>query len=256
MSKAEFQEYYVDYLLEALDEVSSGRLKRHLPDCQECQAELRELSDTLHSLPLVLQPIALSPQLKERLLARISSTDQPQPAVSRQPSLQRWRLAAVAAGILVVLLAGLVFQGRRVSREQDFHIASLRAEIDELRNANQSLILKVDSLSRPTVRFLNLAGLTGFEGSSASAFIRPEDGRISLFFHQLPAIDANQDFQLWVIEEGQPPHPSATFDGTGPVTEVEVDLPIAADQVQVLAVTIEPRGGSPQPTGAMVLAGP
>ena len=56
-----------------------------------------------------------------------------------------------------------------------------------------------------------------------------EYGRISLFFHQLPAIEANQDFQLWVIEEGQPPHPSATFVGTGPVTEVEVDLPIAAD---------------------------
>ncbi len=256
MSKVEFQDYYIDYLLDALDEVSSERLKRHLPDCEECQAELKELADTLHSLPLALEPIAPSLQLKDRLLSRISSTQQPRPTVSAQSGLHGWRAAAVAAGIIIVLLAGLVIQGRRISRQQDLHVASLLAEIDELRNANQSLILKVDSLSRPTVRFLNLAGLTGFAGSSASAFIRPEEGRISLFFHQLPTIEANQDFQLWVIEEGQPPHPSATFDGIGPVTEIEVDLPIAADQVQVLAVTIEPQGGSPQPTGAMVLAGP
>ena len=256
MSKVEFQDCYIDHLLNALDEVSSGRLRRHLPDCQECQVELKELSDALHSLPLALESIASSPQLKNQLLARIASTAQPRPAVSARSGLRGWRAAAVAAGIIVVLLAGLVFQGRRISREQNLHIASLLAEIDELRDANQSLILKVDSLSRPSVRFLNLVGLTSFEGSSASAFIRPEDGRISLFFHQLPALEANQDFQLWVIEEGQPPHPSATFDGTGPVTEVEVDLPIAADQVQVLAVTIEPQGGSPQPTGAMVLAGP
>ncbi len=256
MSKVEFQDYYIDYLLDALDEVSSERLRRHLPDCHECPAELKELSDTLHSLPLALEPIAPPPQLKDRLLAQVSSTDQPQATAPKQARLRRWRFAAVAAGVIVVLLAGLVFQGRRISREQDLHIASLLAEIDALRNANQSLILKVDSLSRPTVRFLNLAGLTGFEGSSGSAFIRPEDGRISLFFHDLPALAANEDFQLWVIEEGQPPHPSVAFDGTGPVTEVEVDLPLAAEQVQVLAVTIEPQGGSPQPTGAMVLAGP
>ncbi len=256
MSRAEFQEYYADHLLDALDEVSSGRLRRHLVDCRECQAELRSLADALHSLPLALDPVAASPEFKERLLAGISAADRPRAMIPGRFRPQRWRFAAIAAGILVVLLAGLVFQGRRSGREKDLHIASLLAEIDQLRSANQSLILKVDTLSRPTVRFLNLAGLTSFEGSSASAFIRPEDARISLFFHHLPAIEANQDFQLWVIEEGLPPHPSATFGDTGPVTEVEVDLPIAADRVQVLAVTIEPQGGSPQPTGVMVLAGP
>ncbi len=256
MSKREFQDQYIDYLLGSLDEVSTERLQRHSEECQECRSELRELAETLHSLPLALEPVAPAPELKEGLLAKVLSGDQPQPAPSGQSRVKRWRYAAVAAGILVALLAGLVFQGRRISREKDLHIASLLAEIDELRNANASLILKVDSLSRPTVRFFNLAGLTGFEGSSASAFVLPEEGRISLFFHELPAIESNQEFQLWVIEEGQPPHPSEAFDAVGPVTEVEVALPIDATRVKVLAVTIEPAGGSPQPTGSMVLAGP
>ncbi len=256
MSRAEFQDQYIEYLLGSLDEVSSERLRHHGEECQDCRSELRELGEILHSLPLALEPVTPAPELKDRLLAEVSSGDQPQPAISGKSRVKRWRYAAIAAGILVALLAGLVFQGRRISREKDLHIASLLAEIDELRNANESLILKVDSLSRPTVRFFNLAGLTGFEGSSASAFVRPEEGRISFFLHELPAIEANQDFQLWVIEEGQPPHPSEAFDAAGAVTEVEVALPVDAARVKVLAVTIEPTGGSPQPTGSMVLAGP
>ncbi len=58
-----------------------------------------------------------------------------------------------------------------------------------------------------------------------------------------------------VIQNGRPPFPSQVFKSSGETTEVSFTLPVEANQVAVLAVTIEPAGGSPQPTGPMVIAG-
>ena len=134
-------------------------------------------------------------------------------------------------------------------------ISSLASEVEALRSLNLGLGTRIEQLSDPRTRFLALAGLTGFEGASGSAFLFPAAGKARLYLHDLPALAANQDLQLWVIEEGQAPYPSEVFKPAPGVTEFEIDLPLPADRVQVLAVTIEPAGGSAGPTGAMVLAG-
>ena len=78
---------------------------------------------------------------------------------------------------------------------------------------------------------------------------RPRKSELLSFLHNLPALSDDQDFQLWVIEKDKAPHPSTVFQSLGQVTELQVKFPAGVVALQAFALTIEPKGGSPQPTG-------
>ena len=71
----------------------------------------------------------------------------------------------------------------------------------------------------------------------------------------LPTLDTEKDYQLWSIADG-PPDDAGVFRATagGEATHV-VDRVRSLDKITTWAVTIEPAGGVPQPTGDMILAG-
>ncbi len=262
MSEKIFGEHYVDYILGSLEPGKMAELSKHLDGCPECRQNLAELEETLHSLPLVLEPQAPPPELKDRILREI----QERPGVvpfskpaektgAPSPSLGLWRAWAIAASLAAAIGLAVSFQLYQSGQEKDSSLASMRSELEQLRRSNLGLQLKVRDLVGPDVRYLNLAGLKGFEGVSGSAFVRPDTSAAAVFFHSLPALQANQAYQLWVIEPGNPPHPSSVFQSAGEITEVDIQLPIAGDSIAALAITIEPSGGSPQPTGSMVALG-
>ena len=71
----------------------------------------------------------------------------------------------------------------------------------------------------------------------------------------LPDLPAGRTYQLWVLTSGAPVsagmfHPDASG-GTSMVFDTPVSLPAPAG----LAVSMEPDGGVPAPTGEIVLVG-
>ena len=74
--------------------------------------------------------------------------------------------------------------------------------------------------------------------------------------NQLPALPADKVYQLWVVPQDRPPVNAGLLspDASGHASlffEMPADLPPPA----VLAVTVEPAGGVPAPTGDKVLVG-
>lgn len=250
MTEQRFGEHYVEYVLGTLGEPQTREFEDHLVDCLECREKLAELQEVLHSLPHALPQSAPPPSVKEALLAEISKKHA---TVEHRGSW--WRAAAIAASILLVLGLAAVVRFYQVSYEKDLTISSLQAEIDRLRIANRGLNIKVNELARPDLRFVNLVGLTDFESVAGSVFVQSEEERATVFLHNLPALSADQDFQLWVIEKDKAPHPSTVFQSLGQVTELQLNLPEEVLELEAFALTIEPKGGSPQPTGSMVVLG-
>jgi len=66
----------------------------------------------------------------------------------------------------------------------------------------------------------------------------------------MPELGAGQVYQLWVIEGGEPEPAGLLAPESGAVTHT-LDRPVAASAV--IAITVEPAGGSPQPTSDPVL---
>jgi anti-sigma-K factor RskA len=71
----------------------------------------------------------------------------------------------------------------------------------------------------------------------------------------LPATPPGKSYQLWAIT-GNKPVSAGVFDvGPQGSAAFRVEAPPGVDGVDVFAVTLEPAGGVPQPTGEMYLAG-
>jgi hypothetical protein len=110
-------------------------------------------------------------------------------------------------------------------------------------------------LTGPGIQTVSLAGQSAAPGARARAFLDPERGRLLLYVYDLPPPPAGKTYQLWVILGGMPID-AGTF-GVQPDGRTRYDArPVPGFEGQVtVAVTIEPAGGVPQPTGPMVLAG-
>ncbi len=98
-----------------------------------------------------------------------------------------------------------------------------------------------------------LAGTDRAPGASGEVVQPPGGGAPLLVVHGLPDLPPNQVYQVWVISGGQPA-------GAGLLRPEGASPPIIALEhslsgAQTVALTIEPPGGSPGPTGPIVMAG-
>jgi anti-sigma-K factor RskA len=66
---------------------------------------------------------------------------------------------------------------------------------------------------------------------------------------------ANKSYQLWVVPMEGKPVSAGVIDHGGPIHPWMMKLPQGM-AAKAFAVTLEPVGGMPQPTGPMVLVGP
>ena len=109
-------------------------------------------------------------------------------------------------------------------------------------------------IESPVLQTLALAGQGEFRNAVARAYIEPESGRVILYAHNLPQAPDGRVYQMWVIVEKQAPL-SAGLLQVDPKGEAQYDsgpIPGLEGAVKV-AVTLEPAGGVPAPTGPFVL---
>jgi anti-sigma-K factor RskA len=108
-------------------------------------------------------------------------------------------------------------------------------------------------LQDPDTRIVSLDGLPPSPEARARMLWNPRTGGL-LVTAALPPVPEGKVYELWAIAAGKPV-PAGLFgvDPSGRAT-VPVGLLAGVDQVDVFAVTLEPAGGVPAPTGPMYLA--
>lgn len=174
-------------------------------------------------------PAHLGADLRARLAAR-RETPQPAPALSVVPTSARrsalvrlWApLAAVAAVLAVV--AGVVLNRQPVSDGG----AQLYAQL-----AAQAGVRRVPVTS-------------DFDALNGDIVIAPDGTRAVIKVARLPAIESNQTFQLWLVDEsGSADGGLLDFASTEGPNYIVVPLAKPAGEYRAFGVSIEPAGGSP-----------
>jgi anti-sigma-K factor RskA len=228
--------------LAALDAISAAspeeaaELRRHLATCDDdCRRVADEMNESAALLALAVDPVAPPAAVKQNVMRSL-------PRRERAPVLQWW-MAAAAALFLVLWL-----WSSAQTREAREEIARLRADREKL-----SSIVAVMSSSK----VMHLAGQEISPRSSANVFLDPAQRRAFVFLHNLPPNPGDKSYQLWVIRADQVKPQSAgvfTVDANGNASLVVQNLPVDTN-IKALAVTLEPRGGVPAPTGQKYLVG-
>jgi hypothetical protein len=220
------------YALDALNEQEAAEFREHLRGCQACRDEVRELRSAAARMGAA-EAATPPPALRTRVLEAAARTPQQPPsgvsaaAVAMRRSTKRRRrtwLAAAAAAVILVG-GGAVGVGALLGDDepQQQQLASAPAEVFEADDART-------------------ASVSTANGGTLRVAVSPGANEMAVDTRDLPALDAEHAYQLWTIHDD-----SATNAGVLEPGATGAAMALPAGQTQV-AVTIEPSGGSEQPT--------
>jgi hypothetical protein len=278
MTHAEVQAALAAEALGALDGDEAAAVHAHLRECAECRDELASLREAAASLAYAVPVAPMEPgrsgRLRARLLARAAAdadgsprVPAPEPAsapreepgvipITRarsRPALPAW-LAAAAA---VVLLIGVGTYAARLKGRYDAlgeQYAALTGERDQLARGIARRDSTLAALSGPGVKVIELAS-TQRRAPSGRMFWDPGTARWTFFAHNLPQLRAGRDYQLWLITPAGPVSAGVFKPAPGGQATVQATYPLPRDQLRAVAVTEEPEGGLPAPSGQPLIVG-
>ena len=258
--------------VDALDADERAAVLAHASTCLACRQELAELREAASNLAFSTSAATIGADTRDgirgRLLTRAAADGQratraPEPEDTENVSITiRWGraglFAAAASLLLVVSIAvlGYVLRDRARLRDaatvQTARAEHERATSDSLRAA----VLSRDSL---------LAGITGRDvavmtlttsGTKAPFAYMFWDRRANtwtMIAHNMPELKAGRTYQLWLVTAASKIS-AGTFQPQNGDAVIRATYALPADSLKALAVTEEPAGGVPQPTGPMIMA--
>jgi hypothetical protein len=278
--------------LDALDGDERAAVRAHLKECEECRREVGGLREGAGALAWAAPHRPMEParadRVRARLLARAHADREGGQAASAGPSassenvvtqtlatpaaaapgvisIDRARrerptgrnlgwLAAAASVALLIALGAYTLSLRSKVRGEAERAVALGRENRDLERQVAARDSTLAGLSSPGVRVIDLAS-TRRQAPAGRMFWNPATDRWTFFAQNLPALRTGRDYQLWLITP-QGPIGAGTFkpDGSGGATvQATYDLP--PDQLRAVAVTEEPEGGLPQPSGTPLILG-
>jgi anti-sigma-K factor RskA len=209
------------YAIDALDEHERAQFERHLAECADCRAEVDSLRGAAASLAEAVA-VTPPPQLRADVLSAITKV-RPLPPLPSQTAHtsgrgRRFRGLLVAAASVAVVGTGLV-----VTQPWD----------DDVNPVDQ-VIAAADS-DQASARI---------DGGKATVYRSESLGKAALVTDDLPAVSDGKVYELWLQVNGAMV-PAGLLDASGDQTFL---LTGDASKATAAGITIEPEGGSKQPT--------
>ncbi len=232
---------------------------------------LAELAATASLLPIALDRQNPSPDVKQDLMQRIALSarahDVVQQRVGTAQQLPRrgrnwipWGIAASLA--MVAVFSFFVFKLMGTIERQNEHIFMIEREN---RDVATRLIALRDELTRKDEQLKVLSAkqiyISIMDGMNVNPvgygkiIWDPEKGTAILQVANLPAVPSGMDYQLWVIKGKQPISAGvfAVHDTKSNFFKLQDMAVTNPKEITAFAITLEPEGGMPQPTGNMYM---
>lgn len=276
------EELFPFYALDALSREEREEVERYVAGNPEAQARLMEAMSAAAEFVADLEPIAPSPAAKQRLMARIEAETPTAPAqptrpptrqaTSHAPTKRSWwprlapalgafaALALLMAGFAVWRLYGQVgdLQARVAELESETtqlrgEAGLLRAENDTLRNelaASQDLLAHFRQPGMTTVAIGDASGAN--PAAVGTLTFDPSTSEAMLSVANLPPLPAGSTYQAWLmIDQALVSAGLFSVDERGVGTHRIADMSL--DALQGVGVSMEPEGGSEQPTPDQII---
>jgi anti-sigma-K factor RskA len=209
MEHDELRELSAAYALDALEEPERREYERHLATCERCRDELGSLSRAATALAFATEAPPPPARLRARIL-EAATAERPLAPVIPLRRRRPFQLAVAAAAVAACTAIGLGVWASSLLND---------------RNANRAALQLVD--------------LSGHHGT----LIVSPNGSAALALAGVGAAPSGKTYEIWVIHDA-PPKPAGLFGGGEAAVRVTRKVPRGA----TVAVTLEPSGGSKQPT--------
>ena len=251
----ELQELYPAYVLDAVNDVDRARIEQHLPQCTHCAgavAVYRPVADAMAFAAPAADPPA---DLKSRVLAATMPhmlRTPPAPSLLAQlsagwsnlfraPAFSAMALLwAIGLAVWNISLQNQVAQQAALSHQMSTEISFQRDMLNTMAYAN----------GEP----MKLQGTQIASRAVGRLYAPADETTLALIVNDLPPLPSGKVYQFWLVDVTG----DRTSGGTFTVDEqgrgwLLVHAPKPLSNYQGVGVTVEPAGGSQQPTGEKMM---
>jgi anti-sigma-K factor RskA len=250
------------YVLNAMDPQEREDFEARLAESEDLRTEVTELTDTAVLLGMAIAPVTPSASLKQNIMSQLGSTpqlpredtatDAAAPAVAPVRHLHampaatgaqatantRWYRRPVviltAAAAAIVLIVGVGF--------------GLNASVQGANSNQQASALAAISSASDVQR----AAASVSTGGSVTLVWSYTQGKSALIGHGMKSLPSGKTYELWYITAAGKATDAGLFESDGKsVLQVLTGRMVKGDTV---GVTVEPAGGSKQPTTKPIVA--
>ncbi|MBR9859541.1 anti-sigma factor [bacterium] len=233
-----------------------GQEKKEIESLLEENKELREEYDqivaALHQYGnAVSEPADIS--ILEKAKARIDNNIEEEQVVSHpaaKPKSNPFKWLSIAASVLLIFSVAMNFQFNKDLQALEQEVLALEAEQSQIAartvELNEALVSReelIADISSGEVIRTYMGSTPSYNGYESTVFWNKVTSEVILATNNLPALSANEQYQLWAIVDGKPVD-AGVFDSENKLLNMK---PIQGEAA-AFAVTIEPKGGSVDPT--------
>lgn len=276
-----FEELCAGYVLHALDEDERKEFESMLAEASEEERTLyQQMWSTANQLAFTVEEGEPSSSLKEKLMAEIhSESDSTKQQDTNVTSIEdtetttdgsadndsdnsfNWSAFAIAASFaLLIVSLSLIFYSFNLSSEiskKESVIAQQQTRITKLKNELQKKEAMLSILEAREVDLVMMSGMEVNPDGYGKVIWDSEKQQALLQVSNLPAVPKNKDYQLWLIKNNKPVSAGVFTVNDQGDNFFKIEKMVQADEqaANAFAITMEPKGGMPQPTGDMYLMG-
>ncbi|HUK30522.1 MAG TPA: anti-sigma factor [Candidatus Acidoferrum sp.] len=246
------------YALGVLEGEEKQALEAHIAVCAACAAKSAEARGRVSLLALASKPIAPPAVVKSRLMEQVRAESSPARAREESRTTERagglfgrWTWAWAAAAAVLALATGFLWY-QNVKEQEKIQQALREATATELKIQNAQKLIAI--LQAPDSVMISMASSDSSQVTGKVCY-NARLGKLACSTH-LPAAPSDKSYQLWLVPMAGNPVSAGLIApnmiSTDDMWMTDVKAGMAA---KAFAVTLEPAGGMPQPTGPKVLVG-
>lgn len=217
MNCEELRAEYVAWALGIAEDPARAELAAHLArECPDCVAGVRSAMTTVAAMSGAVKDVDPPKRLRNRVVAMV--TPEPKRAFVFLP----WAVSA----LLAIVLASVAISGRNRQLTPD----------------TTKLARALTILNDPATKDVTF----GDPAARGRVFVSPKG--VVLIAAHMPKLETNRTFELWILPSSGKPVPAGTFRSEAVTDQAVYVYEGQTANAAAVAVTVEPEGGSPQPT--------
>ncbi|HEY0702711.1 MAG TPA: anti-sigma factor [Candidatus Acidoferrales bacterium] len=247
------------YALGALDGDEKVAFESHLASCADCKVKLADSHGRMALLAFSAPTVQPSPHVKEQLLRQLALTSPGRNTAPVQLKPEReegvfarwWGILLPLAGAFALASVLLWLHNETLERQ----VAELRSTIIEQQAQLSQARDVAEMMSARDTVVVSLAEQKNQPEGTARVIYNSRRGLLVYNGHLAPTTP-DKSYQLWLVPASGAPISAGVFNPSNGETNSIVAKVPPGTAAKAFAVTLEPAGGKPSPTGPMILVGP